>query len=109
MKSIKIAEELKSYGKMNNVIAREITELLEEKSLKVAEKTVYGWESSATQPDADTLLLLCDIYNIDNSLGTFGYTDEEPINLTKHEHHLIEQYRKHPEIQDAVDKLLDIN
>ena len=85
------------------------TELLEEKSLKVAEKTVYGWESSATQPDADTLLLLCDIYNIDNILGTFGYTDEEPINLTKHEHHLIEQYRKHPEIQDAVDKLLDIN
>ena len=84
-------------------------ELLEEKSLKVAEKTVYGWESSATQPDADTLLLLCDIYNIDNILGTFGYTDEEPINLTKHEHHLIEQYRKHPEIQDAVDKLLDIN
>lgn len=46
---------------------------------------------------------------IDNILGTFGYTDEEPINLTKHEHHLIEQYRKHPEIQDAVDKLLDIN
>ena len=45
----------------------------------------------------------------DNILGTFGYTDEEPINLTKHEHHLIEQYRKHPEIQDAVDKLLDIN
>ena len=103
MKNKKIAEVLKAYRKMNNLSVRDVTELLEEKSLKVAEKTVYGWEST------DTLLLLCDIYNIDNILGTFGYTDEEPINLTKHEHHLIEQYRKHPEIQDAVDKLLDIN
>ena len=102
MKNRKIAEVLKAYRKMNNLSVRDVTELLEEKSLKVA-------ESSATQPDADTLLLLCDIYNIDNILGTFGYTDDEPINLTKHEHHLIEQYRKHPEIQDAVDKLLDIN
>lgn len=93
MKNRKIAEVLKAYRKMNNLSVRDVTELLEEKSLKVAEKTVYGWESSATQPDADTLLLLCDIYNIDNILGTFGYTDEEPINLTKHEHHLIEQYR----------------
>ena len=42
---------------MNNLSVRDVTELLEEKSLKVAEKTVYGWESSATQPDADTLLL----------------------------------------------------
>ena len=91
MKNRKIAEVLKAYRKMNNLSVRDVTELLEEK------------------PDADTLLLLCDIYNIDNILGTFGYTDEEPINLTKHEHHLIEQYRKHPEIQDAVDKLLDIN
>ena len=97
MKNKKIAEVLKAYRKMNNLSVRDVTELLEEKSLKVAEKTVYGWESSATQPDADTLLLLCDIYNIDNILGTFGYTDEEPINLTKHEHHLIEQYRKHPQ------------
>ena len=73
MKNRKIAEVLKAYRKMNNLSVRDVTELLEEKSLKVAEKTVYGWESSATQPDADTLLLLCDIYNIDNILGTFGY------------------------------------
>ena len=89
MKNRKIAEVLKAYRKMNNLSVRDVTELLEEKSLKVAEKTVYGWESSATQPDADTLLLLCDIYNIDNILGTFGYTDEEPINLTKHEHSVL--------------------
>ena len=51
MKNKKIAEVLKAYRKMNNLSVRDVTELLEEKSLKVAEKTVYGWESSATQPD----------------------------------------------------------
>ena len=51
MKNRKIAEVLKAYRKMNNLSVRDVTELLEEKSLKVAEKTVYGWESSATQPD----------------------------------------------------------
>lgn len=44
----------------------------------------------------------------ENILGTFGYTDEEPINLTSHEVKLIKQYRNHPEIQDAVNKLLDV-
>lgn len=52
--------------------------------------------------------MLCEIYNIENILGTFGYTDEEPVNLTSHEVKLIKQYRNHPEIQDAVNKLLDV-
>lgn len=107
MKNKKIAQVLKYYRKLNNLSVKDVSNLLEQKSLKVAEKTIYGWESSQTQPDADTLLILCDIYNIDNILGTFGYNDDKPLTLTKHEQHLIEQYRKHPELQDAVDKLLD--
>mgnify|MGYP005981685583 CR=1 FL=1 len=38
MKNRKIAEVLKAYRKMNNLSVRDVTELLEEKSLKVAEK-----------------------------------------------------------------------
>lgn len=38
MKNKKIAEVLKAYRKMNNLSVRDVTELLEEKSLKVAEK-----------------------------------------------------------------------
>ena len=37
MKNRKIAEVLKAYRKMNNLSVRDVTELLEEKSLKVAE------------------------------------------------------------------------
>ncbi len=65
--------------------------------------------SSATQPDADTLLLLCDILILITFLALSDILTKSQLIFTKHEHHLIEQYRKHPEIQDAVDKLLDIN
>ena len=108
MKNAKISEVLKNYRKLIKLSVRDVSGLLKEKSLNVAEKTIYGWESGQTQPNADTLLMLCEIYNIENILGTFGYTDEEPINLTNHETKLIRQYRNHPEVQDAVNKLLDV-
>lgn len=108
MKNEKISEVLKNYRKLNKLSVRDVSGLLKEKSLNVAEKTIYGWESGQTQPNADTLLMLCEIYNIENILSTFGYTNKEPINLTKHEETLIKHYRKHPEIQDAVNKLLDV-
>ena len=108
MKNEKISEVLKNYRKLNKLSVRDVSVLLKEKSLNVAEKTIYGWESGQTQPNADTLLMLCEIYNIENILNTFGYTNKEPLNLTKHEEKLIKQYRKHPEIQGAVNKLLDV-
>jgi hypothetical protein len=53
------------------------------------------------------LLVLCDIYNIDDVLGTFGYSQNKNFHITNHEKDLIEKYRKHPELQSAVDKLLE--
>ena len=108
MKNEKIAEVLKEYRKRNNLSVRDVSGLLKKKSLTVAEKTIYGWESGQTQPNADTLLILCELYNIENVLGTFGYSKDEELNLTNHEHMLILNYRRHPEIQEAVDKLLDL-
>jgi transcriptional regulator with XRE-family HTH domain len=108
MKNEKIAKVLKQYRKNNNLTVQDVARLLEEKSVSVAVKTIYGWESGQTQPDADTLLLLCDIYNIDNILSTFGYNDKKTFNVTKYEEELIINYRKHPEIQYAVKKLLDM-
>lgn len=108
MKNKKIAEVLKYYRKRNNYSVSDVSALLKKKSLTVAEKTIYGWESGQTQPDADTLLILCEIYSIDNILGTFGYTEDKPLNLTRFEQQLIKQYREHPELQDAVNKLLDV-
>lgn len=109
MKNEKIAHVLKQARKDNNLSVANVAELLKKKSISVATKTIYGWESGQTQPDADTLLILCDIYNINNILATFGYNDRKPFTITKYEEELILSYRSHPEIQYAVKKLLDIN
>lgn len=62
-----------------------------------------------TQPDADTLLVLCKIYKIDNILETFGYQPpSEELFLSKEEHELIQKYRQHEEMQNAVKKLLGV-
>ena len=66
MKNAKISEVLKNYRKLNKLSVRDVSGILKEKSLNVAEKTIYGWESGQTQPNADTLLMLCEIYNIEN-------------------------------------------
>lgn len=106
MKNEMIAKVLKETRKKSNLSVKEVAQKLSEKSLSVAEKTIYGWESGQTQPDADTLLILCKIYNIDNILGAFGYKEEEPFHITAHEKELIMRYRKNPQMQDAVETLL---
>lgn len=108
MKNEKIAQVLKQYRKENGLSVQEVSRLLEEKSVHAAVKTIYGWESGQTQPDADTLLVLCDIYNIHDILSTFGYNQKKPFNITKYEEELILNYRRHPELQYAIKKLLDI-
>ena len=66
-------------------------------------------EQAVIQPDADTLLVLCKIYKIDNILETFGYQPpSEELFLSKEEHELIQKYRQHEEMQNAVKKLLGV-
>lgn len=69
---------------------------------------IYGWENGQSQPDADTLLLLCEIYQIDDILGTFGYSKTDNIRLTAYEKKVITALRNHPEMAPAIDKLLDL-
>ena len=113
MKNDKIAKMLKERRKLSKLSVNEVSDLLCEHHAPVAAKTIYGWESGHTQPDADTLLFLCRLYNIDDILKTFGYGSDEneapkPI-LTEFEYKLIEKYREHPDMHDAVHKLLEIN
>ena len=77
----------------------------------MAEKTIYGWENGQSQPDADTLMFLCELYNIDDVLHTFGYKEDsrQGFSLSSEEKNIIIQYRNKPEMQEAVRKLLDID
>ena len=108
MKNPEFARVLKEYRRRNQYTIYDIADKLKENQIEVAVKTIYGWESGQTQPDADTLLKLCDIYKIDNILATFGYVNEdsEEYILSLEEKELIIKYRSNPNMQDAVKKLL---
>ncbi len=55
------------------------------------------------------LLTLCEIYNITDVLSAFGYNEDDTFfHVTSSERALIESYRKHPDLQKAVNKLLDL-
>ena len=98
----------KELRKQNSLTVHDVVLKLSDKSINVADKTLYGWESGQAQPDADTLLVLCEIYQVDDILSTFGYKENTPINATEYEKKVIFALREHPEMASAVNKLLDI-
>lgn len=112
MKNPNIARVLRYYRKLYNFSVKEVRDYLYSKDIDVAEKTIYGWESGNTQPSADTLMMLCAFYRIENILETFGYSGNSevdiPIRLSDDEKVVIEAYRQNPPMQNAVKKLLEI-
>lgn len=110
MKNERIGAILRYYRKINNLSVADVVKRLKSEDTIVAEKTIYGWENSQTQPDADNLLKLCKIYHIENILSSFEYLPNEdpPIRFTEFEEKLIKSYREHPEYQAAIKKLLDL-
>ena len=111
MKNALIAKALKKYRTTNNLSVKEVTELLEQRGVKTSDKSVYAWECGRTQPDADTLLMLCSIYNVDNVLESFGYNSSKnsDIILTDFEYDIIRKYRESKDMQKAINKQLDLD
>jgi transcriptional regulator with XRE-family HTH domain len=68
-----IARVLKEYRKISGLTSKDVTSIMESKGIKISNKTLYGWESGHSQPDADKLLILCEIYNIKNIMKVFEY------------------------------------
>jgi transcriptional regulator with XRE-family HTH domain len=77
-----IAKVLKESRQKTGLSAKEVIEKLSLHDIKVSPKTLYGWENGHSQPGADTLLLLCDIYGVDDIMRAFGYGKTE-IRLTE--------------------------
>lgn len=106
-----IGRVLKYYRKLNNLSVDEVSSYLSEHEYPAATKTIYGWENDHTQPNTETLMLLCSLYNIQNILEAFGYSnkgDLPSLRLTTHEEKLVKKYREHPELQTAVDRILEL-
>lgn len=56
-------------------------------------KTVSAWENGRGQPDADMLLTLCDLYNIDSIGDLYGESSSVPASLTNSEKMLLDTFR----------------
>lgn len=99
-----IAKVLKKLRMQSGLTADQVGELLGKSG-----KTVNAWENNRGQPDAEALMMLCDIYKVQNILEEFkDIPEKKQILPSKKEENLILAYRAHPEMQDAVNRLLGI-
>lgn len=62
----------------------------------IRQSTFSAWETGRAEPSADMLLKLCQLYNISDILGAFGfdgYNEDGSIRLNINEIDIIEKYR----------------
>ena len=110
MKNNQIGKMLKQYRKINALSVTDVVlELSNKYGVRVAEKTLYGWESNQAHPSSDMFIALCDIYKISNISDMISPScNFKNFTITAEERLLIEQYRKKREMQHAIRKILDI-
>lgn len=70
---------LKQKRKENGWSVKEVSEKLKDCGITAAEKTIYGWESGQRQPDADTFMVLCQLYGI----TSFEEIENTPVKATE--------------------------
>lgn len=109
-KNIQIGAALKTMRKNRGwTIHDVVVQLNDLYNIAVAEKTVYGWESDQAYPRTETLLLLCELYQSDAFTGNLLHIPaDKSFPITADERHVIEMYRRHPELQSAVKRVLDV-
>ena len=108
MRNNHIGPMLKKYRKQNQLTIQDVVvELSNKYNVRVAEKTVYGWESNQAHPTSDVFVALCDIYKINNLSEAFSDgCENRGFYITSEERTLVERYRQNPDLQKAVRVLL---
>ena len=63
---MKLGNFLRGRRKALNLSVKDVVDRLKGRGVEVSTKTIYSWEADHRQPDADTFLLLCQIYGVDS-------------------------------------------
>ena len=66
---------IKSLRESRGISAKEMPRLLSAHGFNIKYPTYMGYESGNSTPNADLFLALCDIFQVDNILSTFGFGD----------------------------------
>ena len=100
-----IAKKLKELRQKSGLTADEVG-----KRIGKSGKTVNAWENNRGQPDAEILIALCDIYEVDDILMEFREikTIKSDFHVSEHEKEIIIAYRQQPELQIGVDRMLGV-
>ncbi len=64
---------LKNSRKNVGMSVEDVSDFLGKHNIKVATKTIYGWENDSSSPNINIFLLLCEMYGIKDVLQTFGH------------------------------------
>lgn len=83
-----IASVLKQLRKTSGCSANKVIEYLKDYKIEISAKTLYGYESGLSMPNADIFVALCKIYKCENPLDIFGNTS-----IKANEFSIIEKYR----------------
>lgn len=99
-----IAKTLKRLREQSGLTADQVGALVGKSG-----KTVNAWENCRGQPDAEILMRLCDIYNVKDILAEFRKEPSGvPFALSEKEKAVVLAYRARPDMQAAVDTLLNV-
>lgn len=67
-----ISSVLKQLRKTSGLSAGEVALQLKEYGIDISSKTLYGYESGLSMPNANLFVALCKIYKCDNPMDLFG-------------------------------------
>lgn len=107
----KIGAKLKEYRLQHDwTVTDVVNELQARYSLKISDKTIYGWESDQSFPRTQTFLALCELYQIDKPYEAFPIMPQQSADfaITQNERELLFQLRKHPELLGVINRVLDV-
>lgn len=106
MDRYEIANFLKSRRKDLNLSIKDVVNLLHIKGIEISDKTLYGWENGARQPDADVFVVLCTIYEVNSFSEINNNANFKGMSSLELQH--IKKYRMLPEAsKHAVDNIID--
>lgn len=67
-----ISSVLKQLRKTSGLSANEVALRLKGYGIEISSKTLYGYESGLSMPNANLFVALCKIYKCDNPMDLFG-------------------------------------
>lgn len=95
---------LKMYREKKGLTQKELADLIGKKH-----NAISSWESGRNSIDVELLFEICKILGVSiNDMYSDDFIKNEILTLSDHEQLLVAAYRANPSMQDAVDRILQI-